>query len=162
MLKPNHALAAAAGLLALVALPAIMCAEAPNAERVAAAKELMQSAGVAAQFDEVMPYLMRQLAQSFTAIAPDKGTEIGEVFGQLATKFVDRKGERDRHTLCRKAHLARARCPHRLLQVADWFEICRRAARDHAPIDDGWAALGRPARSRDRGGGAQGTEETRR
>jgi hypothetical protein len=55
MLKPNHALAAAAGLLALVALPAIMCAEAPNAERVAAAKELMQSAGVAAQFDEVMP-----------------------------------------------------------------------------------------------------------
>ena len=93
MLKPHHALAAAAGLLALVALPAIMCAEAPNAERVAAAKELMQSAGVAAQFDEVMPYLMRQLAQSFTAIAPDKGTEIGEVFGQLATKFVDRKGE---------------------------------------------------------------------
>jgi len=38
MLKPHHAHAAAAGLLALVALPAIMCAEAPNAERVAAAK----------------------------------------------------------------------------------------------------------------------------
>jgi hypothetical protein len=74
-----------------------MCAQAPNAapnaERVAAAKELMQIAGVAKQFDEVIPYMMRQLAQSFTAIAPDKATEIGEVLGQLTTKFVDRKGE---------------------------------------------------------------------
>ena len=93
MLLANRALGAAAGPLALVALPAAMCAQAPNAERVAAAKELMQIAGVAKQFDEVMPYLMRQLAQSFTAIAPDKATQIGEVFGQLATKFVDRKGE---------------------------------------------------------------------
>jgi uncharacterized protein len=93
MLMPNRALAVAAGLLALVALPAALCAQAPNAERVAAAKELMQIAGVAKQFDEAMPYLMRQLAQSFTAIAPDKAAEIGEVFGQLATKFVDRKGE---------------------------------------------------------------------
>jgi hypothetical protein len=33
--------AAAAGLLALVALPTAMCAQAPNAERIAAAKELM-------------------------------------------------------------------------------------------------------------------------
>src|SRR5262249_30587552 len=93
MLLANRALGAAAGPLALVALPAAMCAQAPNAERVAAAKELMQIAGVAKQFDEVMPCLMRQLAQSFTAIAPDKTTEIGEVFGQLATKFVDCKGE---------------------------------------------------------------------
>ncbi|HSR79279.1 MAG TPA: hypothetical protein VLL28_00705 [Hyphomicrobiaceae bacterium] len=43
------------GLLALVALPAVKCAQAPNAERVAAAKELMQTAGVAKQFEEVMP-----------------------------------------------------------------------------------------------------------
>ena len=89
----NRALAAAAGLLALVVLPAVMCAQAPNAERVAAAKELMRIAGVEKQFDEVMPYMMHQLAQSFTAIAPDKSTEIGEVLGQLTTKFVDRKGE---------------------------------------------------------------------
>jgi hypothetical protein len=54
---------------------------------------MMQIAGVAKQFDEAMPYLMRQLAQSFTAIAPDRGTEIGKVFGQLAAKFVDREGE---------------------------------------------------------------------
>jgi hypothetical protein len=90
---PNRVLAAAAGLLALVALPTAMCAQAPNAERIAAAKELMQIAGAAKQFDEVMPYLMRQLAQSFTAMAPDKAAEIGEVFGQLGSKFVDRKGE---------------------------------------------------------------------
>jgi hypothetical protein len=62
-----------------------MCAQVPNGERVAAARELMQIAGVAKQFDELMPYLTRQLTQSFTAIAPDKATEIGEVLGQLTT-----------------------------------------------------------------------------
>ncbi|MBO0742726.1 MAG: DUF2059 domain-containing protein, partial [Hyphomicrobiaceae bacterium] len=67
----------------------------PGARRQARppAKVLMQIAGVAKQFDEVMPYLMQQLAQSFTAIAPEKAAEIGEVFGQLATKFIGRKGE---------------------------------------------------------------------
>jgi hypothetical protein len=89
---PNRARAAAT-LLALLALPAVMCAQVPRPERVAAAKEMMQIAGVAKQFDEAMHYLMRQLAQSFTAIAPDRGTEIGEVFGQLVAKLVDREGE---------------------------------------------------------------------
>jgi hypothetical protein len=93
MLMSNRRLATAAGLLALVVLPAVMCAQVPNGERVAAARELMQIAGVAKQFDELMPYLTRQLTQSFTAIAPDKATEIGEVLGQLTTKFVDREGE---------------------------------------------------------------------
>lgn len=88
-----RALAAAAALLALLALPAPVRAQAPEADRIAAAKELMQIAGVAKQFDEVMPYLTRQLAQSFMAVAPDKANEIREVFSQLAIKFVDRKGE---------------------------------------------------------------------
>jgi uncharacterized protein len=88
-----RAVAAAAALFALVALPAPGQAQAPDAQRLGAAKELMQIAGVAKQFDEVMPYLTKQLAESFVAVAPDKGTEIREVFAQLAIKFVDRKGE---------------------------------------------------------------------
>jgi hypothetical protein len=85
--------AAAALLLALVVFPMPVDAQAPEAERLAAAKDLMQVAGVAKQFDEVMPYLTRQLAESFVAIAPDKAGEIREVFAQLSIKFVDRKGE---------------------------------------------------------------------
>ena len=88
-----RAAAIAAALLALVTLPAPVHAQAADAERLAVAKDLMQVAGVAKQFDEVMPYLTQQLAQSFVAIAPDKAGEIREVFSQLAVKFVDRKGE---------------------------------------------------------------------
>src|SRR5258706_11704694 len=88
-----RALAVAAALFALLALPAPGRAQAPDADRIAAAKELMQIAGVAKQFDEVMPYLTKQLAESFVAVAPDKAGEIREVFAQLAIKFVDRKGE---------------------------------------------------------------------
>jgi hypothetical protein len=89
----HRALAVTAALLALIALPAAGRAQEPDAARVAAAKELMLVAGVAKQFDEVMPYLTSQLAQSFVAVAPDKANEIREVFAQLAVKFVDRKGE---------------------------------------------------------------------
>src|SRR3954463_6530353 len=88
-----RAAAIAAALLALVALPMQVPAQVPDADRLAAAKELMQVAGVAKQFDEVMPYLTAQLAQSFVAIAPDKSGEIRDVLAQLAVKFVDRKGE---------------------------------------------------------------------
>jgi hypothetical protein len=88
-----RAVAVAAALLALVALPAPVRAQAPDADRLAAAKDLMQIAGVAKQFDEVMPYLTRQLAEGFVAVAPDKAGEIRDVFAQLAVKFVDRKGE---------------------------------------------------------------------
>jgi hypothetical protein len=88
-----RAVVAAAALLVLMALAAPAHAQAPDAERLGAAKELMQIAGVAKQFDEVMPYLTRQLAESFVAVAPDKAAEIREVFAQLAVKFVDRKGE---------------------------------------------------------------------
>ena len=70
MLVPNRALAAGPWRL-WRSRP--LGAQAPNAERVAAAKGLMQIAQVAKQFDEDMPYLMRQLAQSFTAIPPGQG-----------------------------------------------------------------------------------------
>jgi hypothetical protein len=88
-----RALAVAALLLAFLALPAPAGAQAPNADRLAAAKEMMQVAGVAKQFDEVMPLLVRQLSAGFEAVAPDKAGEIRQVFSQLAVKFVDRKGE---------------------------------------------------------------------
>jgi hypothetical protein len=83
----------AATLLALLVLPAPAGAQAPDAQRLAAARELMQIVGVAQQFDQVMPVLTQQLAQAFIAVAPDKADEIRDVFGQLAVKFVDRKGE---------------------------------------------------------------------
>jgi hypothetical protein len=82
-----------ATLFGLVMMGVPVCAQAPDPARLAAAKEMMQVAGVAKQFDEVMPLLMRQLSQSFIAVAPDKADEIREVFGQLSGKFVDRKGE---------------------------------------------------------------------
>ena len=65
----------------------------PDAARIAAAKEMMQVAGVAKQFEEVMPLLLQQLAQSFIALAPQKGQEIRDVFGQLGGRFNARKGE---------------------------------------------------------------------
>jgi hypothetical protein len=82
-----------AALLALMVLPPPAKAQTPDAQRLAAAKELMQIAGVAGQFDQVMPVLTQQLAQGFISVAPDKANEIREVFSQLAVKFVDRKGE---------------------------------------------------------------------
>src|SRR4026208_1256064 len=54
---PIRSLLLAWTLLALVATPAPLYAQAPDAPRLAAAKELMQVAGVAQQFDEVMPVL---------------------------------------------------------------------------------------------------------
>jgi hypothetical protein len=89
----HRALVLATALFALLPLPSPVRAQAPDAGRLAAAKELMETAGVAKQFDEIMPYLTRQLAESFVAVAPDKAGEIRDVFAQLAVKFVDRKGE---------------------------------------------------------------------
>jgi len=89
-----RAAAIAAALLALVTLlSAPLRAQTPDAERLAAAKEMMEVAGVAKQFDEVMHVFMQQPAQGFISVAPEKADEIRDVFNQLAVKFVDRKGE---------------------------------------------------------------------
>ena len=85
-------LVAALAMLACAVLP--VRAQAPDAgARVAAAREMMEVAGVAKQFDQAMPMLAQQMAQGFVAIAPDKAAEIREVFAQMAAKFIDRKGE---------------------------------------------------------------------
>ena len=90
---PYRAVAVAAALWVLFALAPPARAQGPEAARLAAAKEMMQVAGVAKQFDEVMPLLARQLSQSFVALSPDKAFEIREVFDQLVVRFVDRKSE---------------------------------------------------------------------
>jgi uncharacterized protein len=89
----QRALVIVALYAALLSAPAMLRAQAPDAARLAAARELMEVAGVAKQFDEVMPVLTQRLGETFVAIAPEKANEIREVFGQLAVKFVDRKGE---------------------------------------------------------------------
>jgi hypothetical protein len=82
-------------ILALWAAAASAAAPAPTGDpaRLAAAREMMQVAGVARQFEEVMPVLTRHLGQSFMALAPEKAKEIEEVIGQLSTRFVQRKAE---------------------------------------------------------------------
>jgi hypothetical protein len=75
-------------------LPAVRAqAPTPDSARVAAAKEMMDVAGVARQLDQMMPLLVQQLTRAFVAVAPDKADEIRSVFSQLTTKFIDRKGE---------------------------------------------------------------------
>jgi uncharacterized protein len=86
-------LLAAAVFVLLFSLPSARAQTTPDAARLAAAKEMMAVAGVAKQFEEVMPLLLQQLAQGFVAVAPDKAQEIREVFSQLGSKFNDRKGE---------------------------------------------------------------------
>jgi hypothetical protein len=83
---------AAAVLLIVASVPAAR-AQSPDPARVAAAKELMLAAGVAKQFEEVMPVLAKHLGESFAALVPGKADEIREVFQQIAVAFVDRKGE---------------------------------------------------------------------
>jgi hypothetical protein len=91
---PYRALLLAAALFVLPpSFHSASAQTAPDAERLAAAKQMMEVAGVARQFEEVMPVLLKQLAQGFVAVAPDKAQEIRDVFSQLGGKFIDRKGE---------------------------------------------------------------------
>lgn len=84
---------AAALLLGAVLLSPALRAQAPDAARVSAAKEMMQAAGAIKQFDEVMPLIADQMSQSFKQLAPDKTQEITEVFRQLVPRFLEKKEE---------------------------------------------------------------------
>jgi uncharacterized protein len=89
-----RALLLAAALLALpLSSPCVRAQSTADQARLAAARQMMQVAGVARQFSQVMPVLMRQLAEGFVAVAPDKAKVIAEVFAQLGSKFDERKGE---------------------------------------------------------------------
>jgi hypothetical protein len=80
-------------ILIAAAVHGAAIAQAPDRARVAAAKQMMELAGAAKQFDEVMPLIADQMARSLTAVAPDKGKEIAEVFRQLLPRFLHRKAE---------------------------------------------------------------------
>ena len=71
-------------------------AQALEPARLAAAREMMEVAGVAGQFDELMPLLAQQLSQSFMAVAPEKAEEIRQVFAQLPANIHRPQGRADR------------------------------------------------------------------
>jgi hypothetical protein len=77
----------------LAALSSTSSAQAPDKARLAAAKQMMEMAGSAAQFDQVMPLMSQQMSQAFKNLAPGSATEIDDVFRQLVPRFVARKGE---------------------------------------------------------------------
>jgi len=77
----------------LAALPGMSSAQTPDTTRIAAAKQMMEVAGSAAQFDQVMPLMSQQMSQAFKNLAPGSATEIDDVFRQLVPKFIERKGE---------------------------------------------------------------------
>ncbi len=79
-------------LIAAAALAGTSLAQAPDPARVTAAKQMMEAAGAARQFDEVMPLIASQMSQSFMRLVPEKGKEIAEVFQQLLPRFMDKKG----------------------------------------------------------------------
>ncbi len=79
-------------LIVAAALAGTSLAQGPDPARVAAAKQMMEAAGAARQFDEAMPLIANQMSQSFMRLAPEKGKEIAEVFQQLVPRFLDKKG----------------------------------------------------------------------
>ena len=91
----------------LALLPSRLRAGARRA-RLAAAKELMEVAGVAKQFDEVMPVLAQRLSESFVAVAPDKAESDPRgvrADGRQVRRSQGRADRPDRGALCREAHL---------------------------------------------------------
>jgi uncharacterized protein len=79
--------------VAVAGLAGVSQAQEPDPARVSAAKQMMELAGAAKQFDQVMPLMADQLTRSFIVMAPGKAREIRDVFDQLIPKFIARKGE---------------------------------------------------------------------
>ena len=160
----RRALVIAALLAALLSAPASLRAQSPDPARLAAAHELMEVAGVAKQFNEVMPVLAQRLGEAFVAVAPDKADEIREVFKQVAVKFVDRKGELIDQIAALYAEKLSAGGHDRdrgFLQIAGRRQVHSHPAGDVAPGDDARPALGLGDRPRDRGRGAARAEKAR-
>jgi hypothetical protein len=79
--------------IAVTALAGASQAQGPDPARINAAKQMMELAGAARQFDEVMPLMADQLSKGFIAMAPGKAQEIRDVFDRLIPQFIARKGE---------------------------------------------------------------------
>ena len=81
--------------LSLIITPILSLAQgaAPDADRLAAAKELMVVTGSARQFDAFMPLMLKQLEVTFTRMRPDQEATIKEVFHLMTDRFISRKQE---------------------------------------------------------------------
>ncbi|MFY9643252.1 MAG: DUF2059 domain-containing protein [Rhodomicrobium sp.] len=68
-------------------------AQAVDPERLAAAQEFFQAAGVAKQFDAVVPLLTQQMEGIFVKLKPEHAAEIKDAFKRIPEKFATRKQE---------------------------------------------------------------------
>lgn len=66
---------------------------APDAARLAAARELMEASGSDRQFKAVMPLLGRQMEQAFLRLAPQHSDTIRDAMGKVLDRVVERRGE---------------------------------------------------------------------
>lgn len=64
-----------------------------EADRLAAAKELMEITGAARQFDVILPLIMQQIENAFVQLKPEHADAIKETFKLASTKFSERKQE---------------------------------------------------------------------
>jgi hypothetical protein len=62
-------------------------------EAIQAARDVLVAMGSEKQFDVVVPMMTQQLSQLLKSQRPGAGREIDEVFGLLAKRFAERKGE---------------------------------------------------------------------
>lgn len=85
-------LCAALIMCAAVAQPAL-AQQAPSAEALSAARELMDASGATSQFDQVIPMMMGPMTQAFVALAPQRAAEIREVMAEVVKRVSVRKGE---------------------------------------------------------------------
>jgi hypothetical protein len=66
---------------------------APDPARLAAARKLMDAAGLSAQFESVLPLITEQMEKAFLSLQPSHEAEIKEVFKLIPQKFSARKQE---------------------------------------------------------------------
>lgn len=62
-------------------------------EARAAARELVEASATAAQFDQAVPLLVREMTQAFLSLAPERAGEIRETMSAVSARFINRKSE---------------------------------------------------------------------
>lgn len=65
----------------------------PDAQRLEAARKLLEVTGTAKQFDSLVPKLVNQLVPDFQRRAPKHKKEVGEVLQQMTSKYAPKKSE---------------------------------------------------------------------
>jgi hypothetical protein len=81
-------------LVAAFILPALAQRPATSSDEArAAARELVEASATAAQFDQAVPLLVREMTQAFLSLAPERAAEIRETMSEISTRFIKRKSE---------------------------------------------------------------------